>query len=559
VVAIAAGGYHSLVLRADGTVLAWGWNEYGQTSVPESLSNVVAIAAGFQHNLVLQADGRIVGWGWNEYGQASDSGGWIDLTDRIVVSGTVNANLPGTYTLTYTVTDILGHTATTNRTVVVVDRIPAGPGSLDLGFDLTRGGALLGLESHRVSVQALALQPDDKVVVGGEFIGINGAPRYNLARLNPDGSLDSGFDPSCSTDGRVLAVAVQSDGKVLVGGEFGFANTVPRQYLARLNADGTLDASFDAGLSPFFEGSVHRVVVQPDGKIIIVALGRGGSGGDVSRLLRLNADGSADTAFAGRTWTNVYLGGLALQPDGKLLVGLSTQGTNQPMLRLHSDGTPDGAFRPPFVPVQPGYSISVNHIALQSDGRMIIQGGFTLALPDGGQRKWYARLNADGSVDPSFDAGANPPLSVADMGLQPDGKVLVGLWTGGLIRLNANGSRDTGFDAESLIPGRQPSVNALALRPDGRMVVGRTYNSNYLEERDCVYQLQPNGRRDTNFVMGIHPAGAVISAVAQQPDGHVLIAGRFNHLNRQPLNGMARLNTDGSWDPNFRVALQPMD
>jgi hypothetical protein len=136
--------------------------------------------------------------------------------------------------------------ATSTESRLTEQPIPTSPGSLDRSFDPTRGGELLGLESHRGSVQALALQGDGKVIVGGEFIGVNGAARHNLARLNADSSLDPGFTPSCSTDGRVLAVAVQPGGKVLLGGEFGFVNTVPRQYLARLNAEGTLDMGFDA-------------------------------------------------------------------------------------------------------------------------------------------------------------------------------------------------------------------------------------------------------------------------------------------------------------------------
>lgn len=435
----------------------------------------------------------------------------------------------------------------------------ASPGSLDLGFDPTRGGELLALESHRGSVQALALQPDGKVIVGGEFIGVNGAPRYNLARLNADGSLDPGFNPSCSTDGRVRVVVVQPDGKVLLAGEFAFANTLRRQYLARVHADGTLDMGLDAGLGPCLEGSVYRLVLQPDGKVVIASRELAGVVGEVFTLRRLNSDGSADANFPARTWTNAYIGSLALQPDGKLLVGINTQFPNQPLLRLTADGTADPAFQPQLAPPEAGWPVSVSHVALQSDGRIIVQGGFAAPLPGGGQRRWYARLNSDGSVDPSFNAGANPPTTVETLCLQPDGKLLVGLWTAGPIRLNTDGSRDQHFDAKSPIPGEQPSVNALALRPDGRILVGRAYNSHHLERLDCVYQLHSNGRRDTNFIMAAHPAGAVISAVARQADGRVLIGGRFNHLNGQPLNGIARLNPDGSWDQCFRVALLPLD
>jgi alpha-tubulin suppressor-like RCC1 family protein len=71
VVAVAAGGMHSLALRGDGTVIAWGYNVYGQTNVPESATGVVAIAGGFYHNLALRGDGTVIAWGYNDYGQTN--------------------------------------------------------------------------------------------------------------------------------------------------------------------------------------------------------------------------------------------------------------------------------------------------------------------------------------------------------------------------------------------------------------------------------------------------------------------------------------------------------
>jgi alpha-tubulin suppressor-like RCC1 family protein len=117
VVAIAAGRSFSLALRADGKVVAWGWDLYGQTDVPSSATDVVAIAAGGYHALALKADGTVVAWGMDApYGQASVPS-W---TQRLLASsGTVNPELAGTYTLTYSFTNGLGVVVATNRTVVV--------------------------------------------------------------------------------------------------------------------------------------------------------------------------------------------------------------------------------------------------------------------------------------------------------------------------------------------------------------------------------------------------------------------------------------------------------
>jgi len=115
-VAISAGAEHSVVLWCNGTVGIWGGDRYFQQRMPSGLSNVVALFAGGYHTLALKADGTVRAWGWNQYGQAAECRDWLDISDCIVVSGSVNPNLPGPCTLTYTVTDFFGHAATTNRT-----------------------------------------------------------------------------------------------------------------------------------------------------------------------------------------------------------------------------------------------------------------------------------------------------------------------------------------------------------------------------------------------------------------------------------------------------------
>lgn len=123
VVSIAGGAYHSLALKGDGTVAVWGLNNYGQTNVPASLSNVVAITGGVEHNLALKSDGSAVAWGNNGYGQTTIPVG-LSVSLPVTVSGSVDTNTPGSYTLTYSATNILGGIATTTRTVVVQDTLP---------------------------------------------------------------------------------------------------------------------------------------------------------------------------------------------------------------------------------------------------------------------------------------------------------------------------------------------------------------------------------------------------------------------------------------------------
>ncbi|MFN7155716.1 MAG: IPTL-CTERM sorting domain-containing protein, partial [Acidovorax sp.] len=241
---------------------------------------------------------------------------------------------------------------------------------------------------------------------------VGGQMRNRIARLNADGTLDAGFNPDVP-NGLVYSLAVQPDGKVLVGGAFTTLVGQPRNRIARLNADGTLDAAFN----PDANNAVFSLAVQPDGKVLV-----GGSftsvGGQMrNRIARLNADGTLDAGFnpgAGSTVLSV-----AVQPDGKVLVGgqfttLVGQPRNR-IARLNADGTLDAGFNPDA-------NNSVFSVAVQPDGKVLVGGSFTSV---GGQmRNRIARLNADGTLDADFNPDANSDVS--SLAVQPDGKVLVG-------------------------------------------------------------------------------------------------------------------------------------
>ncbi len=115
-------------------------------------------------------------------------------------------------------------------------------GSLDNTFN-----GLGGIADRDPQIYALATQPDGKIVVGGFFSSLNGVPHYNIVRLNPDSTIDPSFDPNLGTLGSVRSIFVQSDGKILIGGNCRVVNGVVRGRVARLNPNGTLDLSFDPG------------------------------------------------------------------------------------------------------------------------------------------------------------------------------------------------------------------------------------------------------------------------------------------------------------------------
>lgn len=430
----------------------------------------------------------------------------------------------------------------------------AAPGDVDLSFKAGR------VEARGV-VDALALQPDGKVLLGGLFTGVNGAKRNLIARVSSDGSLDLAFNPSVTVDDQNTAVytlAMQSDGKILLGGRFTEVNGVSRNAVARLNSDGSLDTTFNPGVGLGSGDTIWAIAPQPNGKILLG--GRFSEVNGVSRnnIARLNSDGSLDSSFDPGTGASSTVIALTLQPDGKILLGGTFTFVNDVshklIARLNSDGSLDTAFNPSAV----GFGNSVEALVLQPDGKVLLGGTFTSV--NGISRNRVARLNGDGSLDSGFNPGSVQSFGVRAIALQPDGKVLLGgdfttingTSRNALARLNSDGSLDTTFNPGS--GANSNSVVALALQPDGKTLVGGGFTTINGMIGNGIARLGSDGGFDATFNSVTGLPGSV-SAIALQPDGKVLLGGSFNIINAVKRPGFARLNNDGTLDTAFNPSL----
>ncbi|MFN7141775.1 MAG: delta-60 repeat domain-containing protein, partial [Limisphaerales bacterium] len=146
--------------------------------------------------------------------------------------------------------------------------VQASTNTIDFTFNPGTGTDMLA--------EAVAVQPDGKIIIAGAFRNYNGTPRNFIARLHKNGTLDQTF--VANPNDWVRCVAVQPNGKILIGGKFTFVDGVPRNRIARLNADGSLDQTFDPGTGveePFFYWlqddipSLFTIALQNDGKILI--------------------------------------------------------------------------------------------------------------------------------------------------------------------------------------------------------------------------------------------------------------------------------------------------
>jgi len=450
--------------------------------------------------------------------------------------------------------------------------------TVDLTFNINNTGG------NQV-IKSAVIEDSGKIVVGGAFTTFNGFPVQKVARLNSNGTIDNTFAYDETNDGTVnrivklennkffiageggfwdrssvlnadgsvsnpdedvsgfaglvKTIAVQTNGKILVGGRFETAGHEKRLNIVRYNTDGSVDPAFNS--THINRGFVvNKIVPLDDGKIIY------GSRYDRT-LIRLNSDGSKDDSFASAIYISAEsdVRDLAVIPDGKIVaVGrfhLSNESSSiyRQIARLLPNGQRDSSFN---IPNPDG---SINKILVQPDGKYIIVGEFTQIL--GSFRGHIARLNSDGTLDASFNPPGAANGDILDVALQTDGKVVVvGSFTtlNGdntkryVGRLNSDGSLDTGFNQSASF-----DVNAVEIENDGRILIGGTMRQVGGVSRNGLARLNPDGSLDNTFQVGTG-TDSVVHVIRHQTDGRILIGGEFTKYKDEPRIAITRILND---------------
>lgn len=345
--------------------------------------------------------------------------------------------------------------------------------------------------------KVVAVQPDGKIIIGAELgdftLNTNSAV---LIRLNPDGSLD----PTFGTGGKVInsgqrhlpALAIQPDGKIVTAGATTVSGINLDFAVVRYNADGSLDETFgNGGYATNGLGSASGLVLQPDGKIVLIGYILVVREGSDFVTARFNADGSADQTFGtgGRVQTS-FTSGLgssdransgALQTDGKIVVCGSISGVPSVLIRYNANGSTDLDFGIDGAVLNTNFGASATRVAIQSDGKIVAGGGPFVV----------GRYNPDGHIDHSFGndgrfAGGFGSGSghLNDMALQPDGKIVA---AGSIYystssnsvfvmaRYGPNGTPDPSFGNDGFVFTEFTELaidegNAVAIQPNGRII-----------------------------------------------------------------------------------------
>lgn len=363
------------------------------------------------------------------------------------------------------------------------------------------------------------------------------------------GTLDLGFDTGVGFDGLAITSALQPDGRTLIGGMFTTFNDEPCQFICRLMPDGQRDTSFHTGIGfgPIaFNRQVNALALQPDGKILVGGLFETYAGSAVEgNIVRLFPDGTLDTSFNAGPGANTSIQAIALYPDGRLAVGgfFSTWNgdTAMGLIRLHPDGSVDTT-----LDQGTGLNSNVRELKVDAQGRLLVAGAFQSY--NGEPHGALCRLLEHGEADPTFQTGTGFSSVVDGIQLLPDGRILVcgsfnlynGMWSNRIQRLLEDGTPDPSFNIGS---GANTIVQSVLTYPDGRfLAVGYFVLFNGMAVNHIVRVLA-DGTPDPDFQMG---SGFDYSMriLQWQPDEKILVAGACTSYNGVPRNRIARLNSD---------------
>lgn len=493
--------------------------------------------------------------------------------------------------------------------VVCSQSLLAAPGDIDTTFGVIGGYTVTDLAGAQVDERPndVAIQPDGKIVVVGYRDGaIDFTSDHLVTRFNADGSLDTTFSgdgyftlTGVGQYGSAQAVAIQSDGKIVVAGGAGDGNSTA--FIFRLEPDGDLDPTFSAdGIQTVISvGTVLSMALASDGKIVASTYYNGGAfpTGYYTYVIRLNSDGTLDTSFDGdgkrlindaSSPTVHFPYGLAIQTDGRIIVAgrTSTSSTlfDVAMVRLNTNGSFDTSFDTDgIVRTQLATQESqARSVLVQSDGKIVVGGGisqpFTTYMDPG-----IFRYNSDGSLDTTFDADGyriyevianNEDYYFNEIKRQPDGKYL-GIAAGVssyptfnrndfyIVRTNSDGSPDSGFDANSIVKSQWcEGAKALELQSDGAIVAVGSLDRVDLVDYEhglCVQRFYSNGSVDNSFAAEPSTGRAIISAyglktvhaIGNLPSGKILAAGVGEGPSGFDAAVLTRLNSDGTLDTTF--------
>ncbi|MCI0537396.1 MAG: hypothetical protein L0Z50_19450 [Verrucomicrobiales bacterium] len=371
----------------------------------------------------------------------------------------------------------------------------------------------------------------------------------SFGALPRPGSLDTSFDPGFGPDGRVTALALQSDGKIVIVGEFSRVDGMVRRNFARLNADGSVDPSFDPGPGIIGSKSIYALAIQRDDRILLGGWFTNYNGRAVTNLVQVNHDGSLDESF-GPDFPIGIVQAITVLDDDSLLIGQQRR-TSLPsesgLMHLDRNGHLLG-------PLNPALFQAITAALPIAPGKLLVR-GYIQEKPNSYSIEKLARIDLSGEIDPRFSADL--PFTFGPFDIEASGQILVcGVDSGPftvpafqpIYRLWQDGRRETNFVVH--LPARNPweqTVATIHVTDGNRILIGGTFVKVDDQARSGIAWLLADGRLDPGFhpgtgCRGPNNSGPSVQLSLVQPDGKILISGDFTEVDGQPRARLARLH-----------------
>jgi uncharacterized delta-60 repeat protein len=405
----------------------------------------------------------------------------------------------------------------------------------------------------------IAIQPDGKILVAGSFVTYNAVSANRIIRLNPDGSRDTTFSIGTGFSSTVRTLKIQPDGKILAGGDFTSYNGTASNRIIRLESNGSIDTTFSIGTG--FTSTVFDIELDSSGNVFACGDFTSYNGTTRNRLVRLSSTGIVDTSLVVGTGFNFRTRKVLVNSDGSMYVlgNFSTyKSTNfRGVAKISSVGDLDYSFNTGYgITTSSGSSeeLGVHDIQITSDNKVVLFGA--IYGYKGETNTYVVGMNKSANVDQQMRAQLiRQSLSngeVRDILIQPDGMVLIsGTISQKLIRLDKNWNRDGTFSV-TFNSGSSTSPDRLAIDSLGRILMVGLFTTVNTVSRNYIARILKDGTLDTSFVVGTGFSSNIATIIKLQPDGKILVGGLSGATyNGQTFRGIIRINTDGTVDNTF--------
>ncbi|MBB4801040.1 putative delta-60 repeat protein [Flavobacterium nitrogenifigens] len=433
--------------------------------------------------------------------------------------------------------------------------ILAQQGKVDTSFNTIDNGEFG--DGFNNAVRTLQIQRDGNLIVGGDYISLNGIPVSYLTRLNPDGSIDESFNTGTGFNGKIYSSYLQPDGKIIIGGSFTAYNGISAGRIIRLNPDGSYDSSFNTSTGAT-TGIIYDIALQSDGKIIMVGSFTKYNSVTVNRIARLLPNGALDSSFLTNNGSALNITHVKILPSEKIvLTGNFTVFNGTPanrIIRLNNNGSYDSSFNSGA-----GFDDDVNAIALQTNGKIVLGGNFTSYNSNVVNR--IIRLNEDGTKDESFLTGSGfSKEGVEVIKISQSGDIMIGgSFTGfynnspvnRLTYLNSDGTQKADFD----IGSGPASASVLALETDeeNSWYAGGSFAVFNGQNQGRLVKMSNDGEADTAYLSsGIGFDNSVLT-ILPLPNKKTIIGGNFKKFNKVLVSKITCLLEDGAIDTAFNA------